>query len=104
MCYYFRMYNFPPKSEFLVAGGVLLFLVTKYWFKQSKMPRYKEKIVVPDIPQRAGNCTNKLTNFRGGGCPGSLECSALRPAVPSATPTFSFPPQSKTTLDPPLGW
>ena len=64
-------YCYFPKSEFLVAGDTLLFLVTKYLFKQFKMPRYKGKIIVSDIPQKAGNGTNKK-KFPGGGgmsCP-----------------------------------
>ena len=42
-------YVIYQNSEFLVAGDFLLVLVTKYWFKQSKMAQYKEKIVVPYI-------------------------------------------------------
>ena len=97
-------YLISQKSEFLVAVDILLFLVTKYWFKQSKMPQYKGKIFVPDIPQKAGKCIKKLEKkLRGSMPPDPLECSGhlVRRSSNFQLPPFNLqtPPGSAPELN-----
>ena len=76
-------YLISQKSEFMVAVDIRLFFGDQILAQASKMSQYKGKIVVPDIPQKAGKCTNKQNKFRGNMPPYPLEYSDFRSSVPS---------------------
>ena len=94
-------YVTSQKSEFLVVGDVLLFLVNKYWFKQSKMPQYKERIVVSEgrkLQQykqkkfRGGICPRTPQNARASGPRSRRTSHSASPSVsPPATPPWIRP-------------